>query len=108
MTLKKACIYGAGAIGGWLGVALAKAGCELSAVARGQTLATLQQNGLTLVHGDERETVAINAQQDPAMLGVQDVVVIAVKAPAMPDVARQIAPLIGLQTLVLTAMNGVP
>ena len=108
MTLKKACIYGAGTVGGWLGVALAKAGCELSAVARGQTLATLQQNGLTLVHGDERETVAINAQQDPAMLGVQDVVVIAVKAPAMPDVARQIAPLIGLQTLVLTAMNGVP
>ena len=108
MNLTKVCIFGAGAIGGWLGVALAKAGCELSAVARGQTLAALQQNGLTLVHGDARETVAVNAQPDPAALGVQDVVVIAVKAPAMPDVARQIAPLIGPQTLVLTAMNGVP
>ncbi|WP_120971382.1 2-dehydropantoate 2-reductase [Comamonas sp. lk] len=108
MSLKKACIYGAGAIGGWLGVALAKAGCELSAVARGQTLAALQQNGLTLVHGDQRETVAVRAAQDPAALGVQDVVVIAVKAPAMPEVAKQIAPLIGPQTLVLTAMNGVP
>ena len=108
MSLKRVCIYGAGAIGGWLGVALAKAGCELSAVARGQTLAALQHNGLTLVHGEERETVAVNAQQDPAELGVQDVVVIAVKAPSMPDVARAVAPLIGPQTLVLTAMNGVP
>lgn len=108
MRLKRVCIYGAGAIGGWLGVALAKAGCELSAVARGQTLAALQHNGLTLVHGQERETVAVNAQQDPAALGVQDVVVIAVKAPSMPDVARAVAPLIGPQTLVLTAMNGVP
>ena len=108
MSLKRVCIYGAGAIGGWLGVALARAGCELSAVARGQTLAALQHNGLTLVHGEERETVAVNAQQDPAELGVQDVVVIAVKAPSMPDVARAVAPLIGPQTLVLTAMNGVP
>ncbi|RDI08328.1 2-dehydropantoate 2-reductase [Comamonas sp. AG1104] len=108
MRLKRVCIYGAGAIGGWLGVALARAGCELSAVARGQTLAALQHNGLTLVHGQERETVAVNAQQDPAALGVQDVVVIAVKAPSMPDVARAVAPLLGPQTLVLTAMNGVP
>lgn len=108
MGLKRVCIYGAGAIGGWLGVALARACCELSAVARGQTLAALQHNGLTLVHGEERETVAVNAQQDPAALGVQDVVVIAVKAPSMPEVARAVAPLIGPQTLVLTAMNGVP
>ena len=108
MGLKRVCIYGAGAIGGWLGVALARAGCELSAVARGQTLAALQHNGLTLVHGEERETVAVNAKQDPAALGVQDVVVIAVKAPSMPEVARAVAPLIGPQTLVLTAMNGVP
>lgn len=108
MTLKKACIYGAGAIGGWLGVALAKAGCELAAVARGETLAALRSQGLTLMHGDMRETVALRAEEDPAALGVQDVVVIAVKAPAMPEVARRIAPLIGPQTLVLTAMNGVP
>ena len=108
MSPKRVCIYGAGAIGGWLGVALARAGCELSAVARGQTLAALQHNGLTLVHGQERETVAVNAQQDPAALGMQDVVVIAVKAPSMPDVARAVTPLIGPQTLVLTAMNGVP
>lgn len=108
MRLKRVCIYGAGAIGGWLGVALARAGCELSAVARGQTLAALQHNGLTLVHGEERQTVAVNAQQDPAALGVQDLVVIAVKAPSMPDVARALAPLLGPQTLVLTAMNGVP
>lgn len=108
MSLKKVCIYGAGAIGGWLGVALAQAGCELSAVARGETLAALRKQGLVVVHGDERQTAAVRAEQDPAALGVQDVVVIAVKAPAMPDVACHIAPLIGPQTLVLTAMNGVP
>ena len=61
MRLKRVCIYGAGAIGGWLGVALAKAGCELSAVARGQTLAALQHGGLTLVHGDARAATSLFA-----------------------------------------------
>lgn len=108
MTLNKVCIYGAGAIGGWLGGALAQAGCELGAVARGHTLQALREQGLVLVHGQERTSVAVHAEEDPAALGVQDLVVIAVKAPGMADVARRIAPLIGPQTLVLTAMNGVP
>ena len=106
--LKKVCIFGAGAIGGWLGAAVARAGGELSAVARGATLQALREHGLTLVHGDEREQVAVRAEEDPAVLGVQDLVIISVKAPGMPDVARRVAPLIGEHTLVLTAMNGVP
>ena len=105
----KACIYGAGAIGGWLGVALAQAGCELGVVARGATLAALQSGGLRLTRPDGTQAqTAVRASDDPAALGVQDLVVIAVKAPALPDVARRIAPLLGPRTVVLTAMNGVP
>ncbi len=105
----KACIYGAGAIGGWLGVALAQAGHPVSLVARGATLAALQADGLRLRRPDGTVAqVAVTAAADPAALGVQDLVVVAVKAPGLPDVARAMAPLIGPDTIVLTAMNGVP
>ncbi len=104
----KVCIYGAGAIGGWLGVHLARQGCTLSAVARGATLEALQQVGLVLRQGDEEMVVSLKARANPAELGEQDLVIVAVKAPAMADVARHMAPLLGPQTVVLTAMNGVP
>jgi 2-dehydropantoate 2-reductase len=104
----KVCIYGAGAIGGWIGVGLAQAGCRLNVVARGATLDALQRDGLSVLRGDQRTRVAVNAVADPAELGVQDLVVIAVKAPALTAVAARIAPLLGPDTIVLTAMNGVP
>jgi len=104
----KVCIYGAGAIGGWIGVKLAQAGCELSVVARGATLDTLQRDGLVLSQGDQRSSVPVKASDDPAQLGVQDLVIVAVKAPALAAVAERIAPLIGPATMVMTAMNGVP
>ena len=104
----KVCIYGAGAIGGWMGSKLAQAGNSLDVVARGATLDVLKRDGLTLVSGDSRVTVPVNASDDPKSLGVQDLVVVAVKAPSLPAVAQQIAPLLGPETIVLTAMNGVP
>lgn len=104
----KTCIYGAGAIGGWIGAGLAQAGCRLNVVARGATLDVLQRDGLSVMRGEQRTRVAVNAVADPAELGTQDLVVIAVKAPALPAVAAQIAPLLGPDTIVLTAMNGVP
>jgi 2-dehydropantoate 2-reductase len=104
----RVCIYGAGAIGGWLGVKLARAGCDLSVVARGATLQALQSHGLRLAHGSETLSSPVRASANPAELGVQDLVVIAVKAPAMAEVAKAIGPLLGAQTIVLTAMNGVP
>jgi 2-dehydropantoate 2-reductase len=126
LTLK-VCIYGAGAIGGWIGVKLARAGCEVSVVARGATLQALQLHGLRLetvaVRAEPVEALAspstssgrteiisapVRATEAPPELGVQDLVVVAVKAPAMADVARAIAPLLGPRTMVLTAMNGVP
>ena len=104
----KVCIYGAGAIGGWLGVKLAQAGCEVAVVARGDTLAALHAHGLRLKEGDAAAAAAVRASDSPAELGVQDLVVVAVKAPAMAQVAQGIAPLLGPHTVVLTAMNGVP
>lgn len=104
----KACIYGAGAIGGWIGAGLARVGASLSVVARGATLQALQTHGLRIEQGGEQHSLPARASASPAELGVQDLVVIAVKAPALVEVARQIAPLIGPDTVVLTAMNGVP
>lgn len=104
----KVCIYGAGAIGGWIGVKLAQAECEVSVVARGAALAAIRQNGLRLVDADGTQSVAVKASDVPTELGVQDLVVVAVKAPAMQSVAAQIGPLVGPRTLIMTAMNGVP
>jgi 2-dehydropantoate 2-reductase len=123
----KVAIYGAGAIGGWMGARLAQAGCEVSVVARGATLEALQMHGLRLesppvrpelVEGlakastgsarTEVSSAPVRSSANPADLGRQDLVIVAVKAPAMADVARAIGPLIGPDTIVLTAMNGVP
>ncbi|BBU29312.1 2-dehydropantoate 2-reductase [Burkholderia sp. THE68] len=104
----KVCVYGAGAIGGWIGVKLAQAGCDVSVIARGATLDALKQDGLRLVEKDATHTVKVAASAEPADLGAQDLVVVAVKAPAMESVAAHIAPLLVGETTVLTAMNGVP
>jgi len=104
----KVCIYGAGAIGGWIGMGLARVGCEVSVVARGATLQALQLHGLRLNQGGTLSSQAVASSAVPAELGVQDMVVLAVKAPSLPEVARHIAPLLGPDTVVLTAMNGVP
>ncbi len=107
-TPQSLCIYGAGAIGGWIGAGLAKAGCQVNVVARGATLEALRAHGLRLKAGDVTTAHPVAASADPADFGVQELVVIAVKAPSLADVARRIAPLIGPSTTVLTAMNGVP
>ena len=108
VKFNKVAIVGSGAIGGWIGVHLARAGVQLGVLARGDTLAALQSNGLQLHQGGTLHTVPVRASNDAAQLGVQDLVVISVKAPAMALVAAQVGPLIGPDTVVLTAMNGVP
>ena len=105
---QKIAIYGAGAIGGWMGAKLAAVGCNVSVVARGAALDALRAYGLRLREGNAETTCPVQASDDPAALGVQDLVVVSVKAPGMADVARRIGPLIGPRTIVLTAMNGVP
>ena len=105
----KVCIIGAGAIGGFIGTKLALAGrAQVSAVARGATLAALREHGWRVKSGGTLLRAAARATDDPAELGVQDVILIAVKGPALTAVAQGIAPLLGPQTLVVPAMNGVP
>lgn len=104
----KVALIGAGAIGGWLGALLAQAGAQVSAVARGHTLAALERDGLTLRSADSEQRVPVRAVADTDRLGPQDLVILAVKAPALPQVAGLVTPLLGPDTVVLTAMNGVP
>ena len=107
----KVCIYGAGAIGGWIGAHLAQTGHEVSVVARGANLEALQKNGLQCVQtqgADATLKAKVKVSAQPVDLGPQDLVIVAVKAPAMADVAQGIAPLLGPNTMVMTAMNGVP
>ncbi|HEY2606655.1 MAG TPA: 2-dehydropantoate 2-reductase N-terminal domain-containing protein, partial [Paraburkholderia sp.] len=86
----KVVIYGAGAIGGWMGVKLAQAGHEVGVVARGATLSALREQGLRLIEGGLTHAVKVEASDQPADLGAQDLVVVAVKGPAMASVAAQI------------------
>ncbi len=101
-------IYGAGAIGGFLGARLAAQGHMVAAIARGATLEAIRAHGLRLRSNGAEIAPRVRVEPDPAALGAQDLVVVAVKAPALRDVAARIAPLVGPDTIVLTAMNGVP
>jgi 2-dehydropantoate 2-reductase len=103
----KFCIYGAGAIGAYLGAQLAKTDCEVSLVARGPHLEAMQKNGLTLRMNGEESTMQVNATDDPATLGQQDYVIVTLKAHSVPGIAAQIATLLGPDTAVVTAQNGI-
>ena len=102
------CIFGGGAIGGIVATLLARSGATVSVVARGQTLAALNRGGLRLIINGEMLQASVQVSADPSELGVQGYVIIAVKAPSLPDIARRIGPLLGPETAVVTAMNGVP
>ena len=101
----KICVVGAGAVGGLIGARLALAGYDTSAVARGKTFEALAAHGWRLESGEQ---APVRVSQNPTDLGAQDLVVLAVKAPALPAVAPLVTPLLGAHTVVLPAMNGVP
>jgi len=104
----KFCVYGAGAIGGYLAVQLALSGQEVCVVARGAHLDAIRERGLTLqIHGAER-VAKVAADSDPAAFGPQDVVICTLKAHQAFESAPDFAPLLGPDTSVLTAMNGIP
>ena len=104
----KICIYGAGAIGGYMAAELAFAGYDVSLVARGPHLAAIKEKGLTLLKDGQSRTAKIKATDKPAELGAQDYVVITLKAHSVPPVVDQIKPLLGPNTAVVPAVNGVP
>lgn len=104
----KICIYGAGAIGGYMGVMLKRGGLDVSLVARGAHLEAINAKGLTLVTKTETITEHMPASRDPRDLGRQDVVIIALKAHQAWESAEDLKPLLGPDTAVVTAQNGVP
>ncbi len=102
------CIFGAGAIGGYLGAKLALAGADVALVARGPHLAALQARGLTLIEDGVSTTVLVRATDDAVSLGPQDYVILTLKAHSVPPVVGQILPLLGPQTTLVSGVNGVP
>ncbi|HKK01899.1 MAG TPA: 2-dehydropantoate 2-reductase [Desulfuromonadales bacterium] len=104
----KIAIVGAGAIGGWLGVGLARSGQEVSVFARGVTREAIRQRGLRLSIDGETKTVIPPASDDASELGPQDLIIIAVKEPSLAAVAPAVAQMLQPETVVLPAMNGVP
>lgn len=104
----KVCIYGAGAVGGHIAARLAEGGAEVSLVARGEHLAAIRANGLRVETKDGVFVSQPVATDDPSSLGRQDVVIVSVKAPALPGIVAGIKPLLGDETLVLFALNGIP
>ncbi|MCB2019203.1 MAG: 2-dehydropantoate 2-reductase [Burkholderiaceae bacterium] len=106
--MKRITIVGMGAVGAFVAARLALAGTPPRALARGATLAALRERGVALQMAGETHRLAIDASDDPRALGEQDLVVVAVKAQSLPALAATLAPLIGRQTVVMPAMNGVP
>lgn len=104
----KICIYGAGAIGGYMGVMLKRGGADVSLIARGAHLDAIRESGLKLLIDGETLQEHFAASDNPADLGPQDTVIIALKAHQAWQTAEEITPLLGPETAVVTAQNGVP
>lgn len=105
----KICIFGAGAIGGYMAAKLVQAGADVSIVARGPHLAVIQAQGLTLLEeGADPVTVQVRASAEAAELGPQDYVIVTLKAHSVPPVVGRMQPLIGPGTTIVSGVNGVP
>lgn len=104
----KICIVGAGAIGGWIGASLARAGHEVSVVARGEHLAVIRSRGLTLLSEGRRESFPVAASERPDVFGAQDLVLLTLKAYSIPAMLPAMGSLVGPDTVVVPAINGIP
>jgi len=107
-STRKICVVGAGAIGGFLAARLAHAGNKVSVLARGQTLAAIRKHGIRLQSEGQHIVAPVTASDQATELGQQDIVILAVKAPSLAAVAAQVPPLLGPDTVVLPALNGIP
>src|SRR4051812_46594491 len=104
----KICIYGAGAVGGHIAGRLAASDAEVSMIARGEQLAAIKEHGLRVETRDGSLVSRPFATDRPEDLEPQDVVIVAVKAPALPAIARSVGSLLHEESLVLFVMNGIP
>lgn len=104
----KICVYGAGAVGGHIAGRLAASRTEVSLIARGEQLAAIRQHGLRVETRDGELVSRPVATDRPGDLEPQDIVIVAVKAPALPTVAEHIGSLLHQDSLVLFVNNGIP
>jgi len=104
----KVCIYGAGAIGAHIGVLMKLAGIDVSLIARGKNLEAIQQNGLKLIIDGEEKVARMPAAKEPSDIGPQDYVIVTLKSHQAWDAAEHLKPLLGPDTAVVTAQNGIP
>lgn len=104
----KICVYGAGAIGGYLGLQLSLAGEDVTLIARGPHLEAMRARGVKLLIDDEERVARPFCTDDPAEAGPQDFVIITLKAHSVPGAVEAMQPLLGPDTAVVTASNGVP
>ena len=104
----KIAVFGAGAIGGYLAARLAHSGETVTLIARGAKLEAVRRNGLRLISADGEITARPACVADPAEAGAQDYVIVATKAHSMPAIAARLAPMLGPETAVVPAVNGVP
>ncbi len=104
----RVCVVGAGAIGGYMGAKLARAGAEVSLVARGAHLAAMRAHGVRVTADEEDFVEKPFCTDDPAELGPQDYVIVALKAHSVPGCVDMIQPLLGNDTAIVTAVNGIP
>jgi 2-dehydropantoate 2-reductase len=104
----KICVYGAGAVGGYLGAKLGAAGAEVTLITRGPNLAAIAARGLRLLEGDDELMARPRCLGEGAALGPQDYVITTVKAHSGPAAAAAMAPLLGPESAVVPALNGIP
>jgi 2-dehydropantoate 2-reductase len=104
----KVCVVGAGAIGGYLGAKFSRAGADVSLVARGAHLAAMREHGVRILSDDDEFVAHPRCTDDPAELGPQDYVVVALKAHSVPGCVDMMQPLLGNDTAIVTAVNGIP
>ena len=106
--MSKICIYGAGAIGGFMAARLYEAGAQVSLIARGPHLEAIQKAGLCLTYAGQNTVYKLPATDNPAELGPQDYIIIALKAHGLTHIVPSLQPLMDDKTSIVSAVNGVP
>lgn len=104
----KVCIYGAGAVGCFLAARLDKGGADVSVIARGATLEAIKSKGIHVHTPDYEIKAPVKVTDDPTELGVQDMILVTVKSPALPSIVDGLRAMIGPKTAVAFVMNGIP
>ena len=102
------CVYGAGAIGGYIGCCLSNAGANVSLVARGPHKEAINKNGITLISNGKSENFNLKVTENSKDLDTQDYIILGVKAHAIQNIATSLKPLMNDKTVVLSAVNGLP